>query len=193
LTALKEKYKDDPTKFSQKQMEFFRENKINPVAGCLPMLVQLPVFFGLFMMLRTAIELRGASFLWAADSIQGRHDLPDSDPRAGFLPVQPVLYAGRAATKSPAVALHRHRHLADAHHPDVSDHGCYAAEVDAVDAAVLPRVPLQLLLRSRALHDRQQPVDHLPDLDDETESTANCRPTAPVIASVLTPTSKKKK
>lgn len=67
LAALKEKYKDDPTKFSQKQMEFFRENKINPVAGCLPMLVQLPVFFGLFMMLRTAIELRGASFLWAAD------------------------------------------------------------------------------------------------------------------------------
>jgi hypothetical protein len=67
MAALKEKYKDDPTKFSQKQMEFFRENKINPVAGCLPMLVQLPVFFGLFMMLRTAIELRGASFLWAAD------------------------------------------------------------------------------------------------------------------------------
>lgn len=67
INALKEKYKDDPAKFSQKQMEFYRENKINPVAGCLPMLVQLPVFFGLFAMLRTAIELRGASFLWAAD------------------------------------------------------------------------------------------------------------------------------
>lgn len=67
ITALKEKYKDDPAKFSQKQMEFYRENKINPVAGCLPMLVQLPVFFGFFAMLRTAIELRGASFLWAAD------------------------------------------------------------------------------------------------------------------------------
>jgi YidC/Oxa1 family membrane protein insertase len=67
LTALKEKYKAEPAKFSQKQMEFFRENKINPVAGCLPMLVQLPVFFGLFMMLRTAIELRGASFFWAMD------------------------------------------------------------------------------------------------------------------------------
>jgi YidC/Oxa1 family membrane protein insertase len=67
LAELKEKYKGDPAKFSQKQMEFFRENKINPVAGCLPMLVQLPVFFGLFMMLRTAIELRGASFLWAID------------------------------------------------------------------------------------------------------------------------------
>jgi YidC/Oxa1 family membrane protein insertase len=70
LAALKEKHKDDPTKFSQKQMEYFRENKINPVAGCLPMLVQLPVFFGLFMMLRTAIELRGASFFWATDLSQ---------------------------------------------------------------------------------------------------------------------------
>jgi len=67
LNALKEKYKDEPQKFAAKQMEFFRENKINPVSGCLPMLVQLPVFFGLFAMLRTAIELRGASFLWATD------------------------------------------------------------------------------------------------------------------------------
>ena len=67
LNALKEKYKDEPQKFAAKQMEFFRENKINPVSGCLPMLVQLPVFFGLFMMLRTAIELRGASFFWATD------------------------------------------------------------------------------------------------------------------------------
>jgi len=67
LNALKEKYKDDPQKFAAKQMEFFRENKINPVSGCLPMLVQLPVFFGLFAMLRTAIELRGAHFLWATD------------------------------------------------------------------------------------------------------------------------------
>ena len=70
IAALKEKYKDDPAKFSQKQMEFYRENKINPVAGCLPMLVQLPVFFGFFAMLRTAIELRGASFFWAMDLSQ---------------------------------------------------------------------------------------------------------------------------
>jgi YidC/Oxa1 family membrane protein insertase len=70
LNALKEKYKDDPAKASQKQMEFFRENKINPAAGCLPMLVQLPVFFGLFAMLRTAIELRGAQFFWATDLSQ---------------------------------------------------------------------------------------------------------------------------
>lgn len=70
ITALKEKYKDDPAKFSAKQMEFYRDNKINPVAGCLPMLVQLPVFFGFFSMLRSAVELRGASFFWAIDLSQ---------------------------------------------------------------------------------------------------------------------------
>lgn len=70
IAALKEKYKEEPQKFAAKQMEFFRENKINPVSGCLPMLVQLPVFFGLFMMLRTAIELRGARFFWAMDLSQ---------------------------------------------------------------------------------------------------------------------------
>lgn len=67
LKALQEKYKDDPQKLPAKQWEFYRENKINPMSGCLPMLVQLPVFFGLFSMLRTAIELRGAHFLWTAD------------------------------------------------------------------------------------------------------------------------------
>jgi YidC/Oxa1 family membrane protein insertase len=67
LKALQEKYKDDPQKLPAKQWEFYRENKINPMSGCLPMLVQLPVFFGLFAMLRTAIELRGAHFLWAVD------------------------------------------------------------------------------------------------------------------------------
>ena len=67
VNALKEKYKDDPQKFSQKQWELWKKNKVSPVSGCLPMLVQLPVFFGLYSMLRTAIELRGAGFLWIAD------------------------------------------------------------------------------------------------------------------------------
>ena len=70
IAALKEKYKDDPQKFSAKQWEFWKKNKVNPMSGCLPMLVQLPVFFGLYGMIRTAIELRGASFLWALDLSQ---------------------------------------------------------------------------------------------------------------------------
>ncbi len=67
IKALQEKYKDDPAKQQKKMMEFWKENKINPLGGCLPMLLQLPIFFGFFKMVRTAIELRGARFLWACD------------------------------------------------------------------------------------------------------------------------------
>jgi len=67
IKALQERYKDDPKKQQQKMMEFWREHKVNPVGGCLPMLLQIPVFIGFFQMVRTAIELRGATFLWACD------------------------------------------------------------------------------------------------------------------------------
>jgi YidC/Oxa1 family membrane protein insertase len=67
VKALKEKYKDDPQKFTQKQMELWKKNKVNPMGGCLPMMVQMPVFFGFLAMIRCAIELRGAHFLWVAD------------------------------------------------------------------------------------------------------------------------------
>ncbi len=71
LSEIREKYKSDPMKMNQKTMEFYRENKINPFAGCLPVLLQIPVFFALFNVLRSAIELRQARFLWAHDlSIQ---------------------------------------------------------------------------------------------------------------------------
>ena len=67
VEALKEKYKDDPQKFTQKQMELWKKHKVNPMSGCLPMVIQMPVFIGFFTMIRSAIELRGAHFLWVAD------------------------------------------------------------------------------------------------------------------------------
>jgi YidC/Oxa1 family membrane protein insertase len=67
LAALKEKYKDDQQKQMQKTWEIYKKNKVNPMSGCLPMLIQMPVFIGFFIMIRSAIELRGASFLWATD------------------------------------------------------------------------------------------------------------------------------
>ncbi len=70
IAALKEKYKDDPQKFSQKQWEFYKKNKVNPLGSCLPMVLQIPVFFGFLGMLRNAIELRGATFLWISDLSQ---------------------------------------------------------------------------------------------------------------------------
>ncbi len=70
MKALQEKYKDDPKKMQMKLMEFMKENKVSPLGGCLPMLLQIPVFLGFYRMLQSAIELRGASFLWACDLSQ---------------------------------------------------------------------------------------------------------------------------
>jgi YidC/Oxa1 family membrane protein insertase len=70
MKAIQEKYKDDPRKMNMKLMEFMREHKVSPLGGCLPMLLQIPVFFGFYRMLQSAIELRGATFLWACDLSQ---------------------------------------------------------------------------------------------------------------------------
>lgn len=67
MKAMQEKYKDDPTKLNKKMMEFMKENKVNPMGGCLPVAIQMPVFFGFLYMIRSAIELRGVHFLWVAD------------------------------------------------------------------------------------------------------------------------------
>ena len=67
LKALQTKYKEDPQKLMQKQWELYRKHKVSPMSGCLPMLIQTPVFIGFYMMIRSAIELRGAHFLWVAD------------------------------------------------------------------------------------------------------------------------------
>jgi YidC/Oxa1 family membrane protein insertase len=67
MKKLQEKYKEDPVKLNKKTMEFWREHKVNPMSGCWPMLIQLPIFFALFRMIPNAIELRGTRFLWACD------------------------------------------------------------------------------------------------------------------------------
>lgn len=67
ITAVREKYKNDPQRQQQEMMALYKEHKINPMGGCLPMLIQIPVFFALFTVLRGAIELRFSSFLWIAD------------------------------------------------------------------------------------------------------------------------------
>lgn len=67
MKELNEKYKDEPQKRQQAMMELYKEHKVNPLGGCLPMIVQIPVFIGLFYLLRTSIELRYAGFLWISD------------------------------------------------------------------------------------------------------------------------------
>jgi len=63
-----EQFKDDPKRKQEEMMRLYKEHKVNPVGGCLPLLLQLPIFFALFTVLRTSIELRGAGFaLWITD------------------------------------------------------------------------------------------------------------------------------
>ena len=70
MTELKTKYKDDPARQNTELMKLYKEYQINPLAGCLPMFIQIPVFFGFFSMLGKAVELRHARFLWIHDLSQ---------------------------------------------------------------------------------------------------------------------------
>ena len=84
MDALKERYGDDKQKLQQATMELYKKEKINPVAGCLPLLVQIPVFFALYTVLRESVELRQAPFIgWI-------HDLSAPDPYF----VLPIIYMG---------------------------------------------------------------------------------------------------
>ena len=67
ITALNEKYKNDATKRQQETMKLYTKAGASPVAGCIPALLQMPVFFALFYFFPIASELRGKSFLWADD------------------------------------------------------------------------------------------------------------------------------
>jgi YidC/Oxa1 family membrane protein insertase len=93
MQELREKYKDDPTKMNAEVMKLYKDYGINPVSGCLPMMIQIPIFFGLFTMLRQAVELRNASFLWV-------HDLSQPDtiahiPGLGWpINILPLIMAG---------------------------------------------------------------------------------------------------
>jgi YidC/Oxa1 family membrane protein insertase len=91
MTVLREKYTNDPQKLNVEMMALYKKHGVNPFAGCLPMFVQIPIFFGFYNMLGKAVELRNSSFLWA-------HDLSQADTIAivaGFpINVLPILMAG---------------------------------------------------------------------------------------------------
>ena len=78
IQALREKFKDNPQKLNQATLELFKEHKINPMGGCLPLLITMPLFFGFFTMLQSSAELRFQGFLWA-------HDLSAPDTVGHFL------------------------------------------------------------------------------------------------------------
>ena len=67
MKEMREKYADNPQKLNQETMKLYKTYGVNPMGGCLPMLVQIPIFFGVFKMLGSAVEMRGSEFLWVQD------------------------------------------------------------------------------------------------------------------------------
>ena len=67
MKEIQKKFKDNPQRLQQETWALYREAKVNPMSSCLPMLIQIPVFIALFNVLRSAVELRYAPFLWIAD------------------------------------------------------------------------------------------------------------------------------
>ena len=68
LQALKDKHGDDRMAMSQEMMQLYRDEKVNPMAGCLPILIQMPIFLGLYWMLVESVELRHAPWIgWITD------------------------------------------------------------------------------------------------------------------------------
>ena len=92
VKQIQERYKDEPQKMNQHMMDLYKKHKVNPLSGCLPMLLQMPVFFALYNVLLNSIELRGAGFMaWM-------HDLsvPDQLFQVAGFPVHlmPLLMTG---------------------------------------------------------------------------------------------------
>lgn len=78
IEKMRERYKDDRMKINEKVMELYKKEKVNPMAGCLPMIIQIPVFFALYKVLFVSIEMRQAPFYgWI-------HDLSAPDPTTIF-------------------------------------------------------------------------------------------------------------
>ena len=121
MQELRDKYKDDPTRMNQEVMKLYKDYGINPVSGCLPMMIQIPIFFGLFTMLRQAVELRNASFLWVHDLSQ-----PDTDrctfPVLGWpINILPLLMAANERLADANDAEDRRHHAAARHDVHADD------------------------------------------------------------------------
>jgi YidC/Oxa1 family membrane protein insertase len=67
MKEIREKHKEDPQRMNMEVMKLYRDYQVNPLGGCLPLLFQFPIFLGYYNMMKSAVEMRGHSFLWAHD------------------------------------------------------------------------------------------------------------------------------
>jgi YidC/Oxa1 family membrane protein insertase len=104
MSEIKERYKDDPQKAQAEMMALYRSEKVNPASGCLPILIQIPVFFALYKVLFVTIEMRHAPFFgWI-------HDLSAPDPTNlfnlfGLLPFDPAAWSSLFHMPAWAIAM----------------------------------------------------------------------------------------
>lgn len=99
MKEIQAKYKDNPQRLQQETWQLYREKKVNPMSSCLPMLIQIPVFIALFNVLRSAVELRYAPFLWIADLSEPEGLFASWFPFGG-LNLLPILMAVSTALQS---------------------------------------------------------------------------------------------
>ncbi len=100
LKEIQAKFKDNPTKMQQETWACYKENKVNPLSSCLPMLIQIPVFIALFTVLRCAVELRYAPFLWIVDLSEPENLFFGMIPYIGSLNILPILMAATMALQT---------------------------------------------------------------------------------------------
>ena len=101
IAALKELYPDDHAKQQQEQMELFKREGVNPVAGCLPMVIQIPVFFALYKVIFITIEMRHAPFFgWIRDLSRARSDQRVHAVRARFRGTRPRCRCSAISSRS---------------------------------------------------------------------------------------------
>ena len=86
IKELRKKYKDKPQQMNQEMMKLYKEHKVNPLGGCLPILLQMPVFFALYATLSGSIEPRHTAFLWMHDL-----SMPDTVAHLFGLPINPLM------------------------------------------------------------------------------------------------------
>ncbi|CAF0701080.1 membrane protein insertase YidC [Candidatus Methylacidithermus pantelleriae] len=93
IREIQERYKDDPQKIQSETFKLYKEYGVNPTGGCLPILIQIPIFIGFYRLLQTSVELRHQSFLWIQDLTQP--DTVYTLPVVGFdVNVLPLIMAG---------------------------------------------------------------------------------------------------
>ena len=104
MKEIQQKFKDNPQRLQQETWQLYRNEKVNPMSSCLPMLIQIPVFIALFNVLRSAVELRYAPFLWIGDLSEPEGLLAAYLPFGGLniLPILMALTTGLQSAFTPS-------------------------------------------------------------------------------------------